>query len=97
MTTPAKVEVLIRVASQLISVLEQEVEYLREMKSSKVASLQAEKMKLVVAYEEHVRELAAAPDMLKKSGAGTTGRICRYRRAFRRGHDRKPAGAFRRP
>jgi hypothetical protein len=66
MTTPAKVEVLIRVASQLISVLEQEVEYLREMKSSKVASLQAEKMKLVVAYEEHVRELAAAPDMLKK-------------------------------
>ena len=43
MTTPAKVEVLTRVASQLISVLEQEVEYLREMKSSKVASLQAAK------------------------------------------------------
>jgi hypothetical protein len=66
MTAPAKVEVLIRVASQLISVLEQEVEYLREMKSSEVASLQPEKMKLVVAYEEHVRDLAAAPDMLKK-------------------------------
>lgn len=66
MTTPAKVEILIRVASQLISVLEKEVEFLREMKSSDVASLQPEKMKLVVAYEEHVRDLAAAPDMLKK-------------------------------
>lgn len=66
MTSPANVEVLIRVASRLISVLEREVEYLREMKTADVASLQTEKMQLVTAYEEHVRALAAAPDMLKK-------------------------------
>lgn len=66
MTDPAKVEVLIRVASRLISVLEREVVFLREMKTADVATLQAEKMQLVVAYEEHVRALAAAPDMLKK-------------------------------
>lgn len=66
MTGPANVEALIRVASRLVSVLEREVGYLREMKSADVATLQPEKMQLVVAYEEQVRALAAAPDTLKK-------------------------------
>ena len=65
MTGPANIETLIRVASRLVSVLEREVGYLREMKSGEVATLQPEKMQLVVAYEEQVRALAAAPDTLK--------------------------------
>ena len=65
MTDQSKVETLIRVASRLISVLEREVQFLKEMKSSEVATLQSEKMQLVVAYEEHVRALAATPDTLK--------------------------------
>lgn len=65
MSNPLKVEALIHIASRLISVLEREVDFLRQMKSSEVASLQPEKMQLVVAYEDHVRALAAAPDMLE--------------------------------
>lgn len=65
MTGQAKVETLIRVASRLISVLEREVQLLKEMKASDVATLQSEKMQLVVAYEEHVRALAETPGTLK--------------------------------
>lgn len=65
MTDQSKVETLIRVASRLISVLEREVQYLKEMKSPDVAALQSEKMQLVVAYEEHVRSLAATPEALE--------------------------------
>lgn len=65
MTDQSKIEALIRVASRLISVLDREVQFLKEMKSAEVATLQSEKMQLVVAYEEHVRSLAATPDSLK--------------------------------
>jgi hypothetical protein len=65
MTEQSKVEELIRVASRLISVLDREVQFLKEMKSADVATLQSEKMLLVVAYEEHVRSLAATPDTLQ--------------------------------
>ena len=65
MSNPVKVEALIHIASRLISVLEREVDLLKQMKSSDVASLQPEKMQLVVAYEDHVRALAAAPEMLE--------------------------------
>ena len=65
MSDPLKVEALIHIASRLISVLEREVSFLREMKSSEVAGLQPEKMQLVVAYEDHVRALASTPDILE--------------------------------
>lgn len=65
MTDQSKVETLIRVASRLISVLDREVGFLKEMKSTEVAQLQPEKMQLVVAYEEHVRALAATPETLQ--------------------------------
>ncbi len=65
MSDPLKVEALIHIASRLVSVLEREVSFLREMKSSEVAGLQPEKMQLVVAYEDHVRALASAPDILE--------------------------------
>jgi chromosome segregation ATPase len=64
MSDPLKVEALIHIASRLISVLEREVSLLREMKSSEVASMQPEKMQLVVAYEDHVRALASTSDIL---------------------------------
>ena len=65
MSGPLKVEALIHIASRLISVLEREVSFLREMKSSEVARLQPEKMQLVAAYEDHVRALASTPDILE--------------------------------
>lgn len=66
MKSPLKVEALIHIASRLISVLEREVELLRQMKSAEVSSLQPEKMQLVVAYEDHIRALAAAPEILEE-------------------------------
>tara|TARA_R110002072_G_scaffold60051_49_gene152736 strand:- start:74 stop:520 length:447 start_codon:yes stop_codon:yes gene_type:complete len=68
MSNSLKVEALIHIASRLISVLEREVELLRQMKSSDVAGLQSEKMQLVVAYEDHIRALSAAPEMLDEIG-----------------------------
>lgn len=65
MSNPVKVEALIHISSRLISVLEREVALLQQMKTSEVTSLQPEKMQLVVAYEDHVRALAAAPEMLE--------------------------------
>lgn len=65
MSNPVKVEALIHISSRLISVLEREVALLQQMKASEVSSLQPEKMQLVVAYEDHVRALAAAPEMLE--------------------------------
>lgn len=69
MSNPAKVEALVHIASRLISVLEREVELLKQMKSTDVSSLQQEKMQLVVAYEDHVRALAAEPDLLANVGS----------------------------
>ena len=66
MTDQANVEALIKIASRLISVLEQEVEQLRAMKPAGVAALQENKMQLVVAYEEQVRALSASPDALNR-------------------------------
>ena len=68
MSTPHKVEALIHIASRLISVLEREVDLLRQMKSTEVSSLQPEKMQLVVAYEDHIRALSAAPEILEDIG-----------------------------
>lgn len=65
MSNPVKVEALIHISSRLISVLEREVALLQQMKTSEVTSLQPEKMQLVIAYEDHVRALAAAPEMLE--------------------------------
>ena len=62
----ATVESVIRVASRLIAVLEQEVELLRTMKVSALGQIQEEKMRLVASYEEQVSALAAAPDTLRR-------------------------------
>lgn len=60
------VESLIRVASRLISLLEKEVELLRAMKPAALAGLQEEKDRLVSAYEDQVRSLAATPDEFRR-------------------------------
>tara|TARA_R110000787_G_scaffold83926_1_gene180166 strand:- start:340 stop:792 length:453 start_codon:yes stop_codon:yes gene_type:complete len=63
--SPNTVESLISVASRLIVLLEKEVTLLRAMKPRALADLQEEKMRLVIAYEEQVRNLSASPDALK--------------------------------
>ena len=61
---------LLRVASRLIVVMEQEIATLRAMRPRDIAALQTEKSALAAAYEEKVRDLALDPSMLAKvSGA----------------------------
>lgn len=65
-TSPNTVESVIRVASRLIALLEQETGLLRAMKTRELAALQQEKGRLVATYEAQVRELAAFPDAFRE-------------------------------
>lgn len=68
MTTENRIGALIRVASQLIEVMNREVEILRQMRPNDIEPLQQEKVALSALYEERVRELAAEPNALQTIG-----------------------------
>jgi len=61
---PGAIESFIRIAGRLIAIMEQEIEFLRKMEVAEIAALQDEKMVLVAAYEDGIREFAADPDTL---------------------------------
>lgn len=61
---PEAIESFIRIAGRLIAIMEQEIEFLRKMEVAEIAALQDEKMVLVAAYEDGIREFAADPDTL---------------------------------
>ena len=61
---PEAIESFIRIAGRLIAIMEQEIEFLRTMEVAEIAALQDEKMVLVAAYEDGIREFAAEPDTL---------------------------------
>ncbi len=61
---PEAIESFIRIAGRLIAIMEQEIEFLRKMEVAEIAALQDEKMVLVAAYEDGIREFAADPDIL---------------------------------
>lgn len=65
MTANPQVDALIHVTSQLIAVLDREVELLRAMRVSDIVSLQKEKHDLTVQYEESIRLFAANPSILE--------------------------------
>ena len=67
MTTPKPeaIESFIRIASRLIAVMEQEIEFLRKMEVGEIDALQDEKAALVTAYENGIRGFTAEPDALK--------------------------------
>ena len=65
MTSDNQIETLIRVTSQLIGVLDKEVEFLRAMRVAEIVSLQKEKHDLTVLYEESISLLAAKPEVLE--------------------------------
>jgi hypothetical protein len=60
---------LLRVASRLIVVMEQEIATLRAMRPRDIAALQTEKSALAAAYEEKVRDLARDPNMVARVSA----------------------------
>jgi uncharacterized protein YPO0396 len=62
----AQIGSLIRVASRLVSLMDQETERLRGMRPRDIVALQSEKTALAAAYEDKVRELGANPDALKR-------------------------------
>lgn len=59
-----RIETLIQITSRLISLLDREVEMLREMRVPDIESLREEKNDLTLAYEQAVRVLAAEPGKL---------------------------------
>lgn len=67
--TPEETQVasLLRVASRLIVVMEQEIAILREMRPRDIAALQGEKSALAATYEEMVHNLAADPGMVARA------------------------------
>jgi flagellar biosynthesis/type III secretory pathway chaperone len=66
MTTKEEVQIasLIRVASRLVAIMEQEVASLRSMRVRDIAPLQEEKAALAATYEADIRNLARDPELL---------------------------------
>lgn len=66
MTTPKPeaIESFIRIASRLIAIMEQEIEFLRKMEVGAIDALQEEKAALVTAYENGIRGFTTEPDAL---------------------------------
>lgn len=66
MTTPRPeaIESFVRIASRLIAIMEQEIEFLRKMEIGAIDALQEEKAALVTAYENEIRRFSAEPDTL---------------------------------
>lgn len=53
---------LITVTARLIDVMNREIELLRSMRPSEIETLQAEKIALVQAYDEHIAQLKTDPE-----------------------------------
>lgn len=64
-TSPVIIDAFIRITGRLIAIMEQEIEHLRKMEVSEIASLQAEKNGLIDAYEEGFRKISADPKLLE--------------------------------
>jgi flagellar biosynthesis/type III secretory pathway chaperone len=64
-TANTQIEQLVRVASQLIDIMNREVEMLRAMRVSDIGALQQEKQNLTIQYEDAIAALAAEPDVLQ--------------------------------
>jgi flagellar biosynthesis/type III secretory pathway chaperone len=61
-----QVDSLIRVASRLVAVMEQEIAILRTMRTRDIAALQEEKATLAAVYDGKVRDLARDPAVLAR-------------------------------
>lgn len=64
-TANPQINTLIRVTSQLINILDREIELLRVMRVSDIVPLQKEKHDLTIVYEESIGLLATKPDVLE--------------------------------
>jgi flagellar biosynthesis/type III secretory pathway chaperone len=65
MSTTSQIDGLIQITSRLITVLEREVEMLRQSPSTELQALQEEKSALTAAYESQARSLAGHPELLQ--------------------------------